>query len=71
MSESLKERYPSFSMILRSSKTYLYHKKNNDNNRFILENSSQQMIRTHYEVRMANDDYDADGLQKFYGVYRF
>ena len=51
----LKEQFPGFSTILRSSKTYLYRKKPN-NNGFILENNSLQMIRTRYEVRMANDD---------------
>ena len=58
----LKEQYHGFSMILRGSKTYL------DlvipaQQWVILENITRQMIRTHLEVRMANDGYDGNGFQ--------
>ena len=40
----IKEQYPGFSMILRSSQTYLYRKKKATTiyNRLILENSSRK-----------------------------
>ena len=41
-------------MILKGSKTYLDLRKTN-NDGILLEKISSQMIRTHLEVRMAND----------------
>ena len=58
----MKEQYPGFTMILRSSKTHLdltYPSKNG----FILESITQQMIATHLEVKMADDSQDGNGLQ--------
>ena len=47
-------------MILRGSKTNLDLRKPHKNG-FILENITQQMTRTHWEVRMADDGLDGNG----------
>ena len=52
-------------MILEISKTYIDHWKLN-NNDFVLWSKTRQMINTHQEVWMTNDDEDGNGLR-----YRF
>ena len=55
-------------MILEISKTNIDHWKLNTNG-FILWSSTQQMIKTHWGVKITNDGEDGNGLQ--YGVLKW